>query len=455
MWLADDYDIYDIESDLPDSDSALSYQKKKEFIEQLAEPYPEKMVFYRWLHKSDRERLLTAGEMTPEIHKGFMMRRGLTGSGIYVSVDLHSFAMFGETLIQVEVEPGYKYLDISNETVLKKLREKGISFKDLVKVKAEVAIRDVKDGPKSWWVIRGKEGIKFNPFNGRGMNLKYLEKSYQEIKEYKPERGRYFLGLVEEDILNRAEKDISVFRSSFVKVVEEARGKNYVQGVVNRYSRHISTFKEGMNWLKNAEEYMSESNRKAVQAETKRLFDAADELLMQTLDDQIDLLRYTNQYGSENDKKKVVENIPVKSMSMEERIKFLKRTGEYLWETGREEVVKNIPIHFMKEGVDFLHEASEYLSEKEKAIIANKIANAPFKTLSEGLDAVQMATRFSTGDFSDSGRTKIIEKFKNVPIEMKTADYLSIMAKYHSVDELTEIVGKISLLIVQRMERPF
>ena len=54
------------------------------------------------------------------------------GPGFYVAEDLHSSRRFGDTIIQIEVNEGIKYIDLTNREILKKnLKDKGIDVKNV------------------------------------------------------------------------------------------------------------------------------------------------------------------------------------------------------------------------------------------------------------------------------------------------------------------------------------
>ena len=103
----------------------ISDHEKREYIESLAKPSKEKKVFYRWQSEQSRKILIEEGEMTPKLYNYFMdVSDGYGGSGLYVSEDLTSSSGAGGTLIQVEIEPGHKYLDLDDPEIRKKINSK-------------------------------------------------------------------------------------------------------------------------------------------------------------------------------------------------------------------------------------------------------------------------------------------------------------------------------------------
>ena len=106
----------------------LSDKEKREFIESLAEPSKEKKVFYRWQSEAAGKNLIKAEEMTPKLYDYFMKHDGISGAGLYIAEDITSSSRFGNTLIQVEVEPGYKFLDLADPHINKLRTGKRCAF---------------------------------------------------------------------------------------------------------------------------------------------------------------------------------------------------------------------------------------------------------------------------------------------------------------------------------------
>ena len=91
----------------------MSDEEARAFLENLAKPSTEKRVFYRWQSEEAAENLLEAGEMTPKLYKHYMsFQDSFAGTGMYVAEDVVSSIDYGGHIIQVELEPGYKYLNL-------------------------------------------------------------------------------------------------------------------------------------------------------------------------------------------------------------------------------------------------------------------------------------------------------------------------------------------------------
>ena len=195
----------------------LSDQKKQDFIERLAELSKERKVFYRWQSETSRQNLLDAGEMTPQLYKYFskISKNDFSGAGLYAAEDPSFSSHFGETLIQIEIEPGYRFLDLTDSNVREQLRKAGITHDDVYKLNPRIAVKNTLENP--WWVLKEQKGIKFTPFSSQRINLDTLVKNYNNLRG--EVQREFFKDAIREDILRRAEKSIDVFGSSLVEIV--------------------------------------------------------------------------------------------------------------------------------------------------------------------------------------------------------------------------------------------
>ena len=207
------------------------------------------------------------------------------GEGIYVSVDLHSSAILGDTLVQVEVDPGYKYLDLADKRVLEKLRAKGISYKDIRTLDPQVAIRDVREGFKSWWVLKTGKGVKVKPFSSQKIPLEVLERSYfkmEAINDDYENKQKSFLRIIRKDIQSRAKKDFSVLKSPLVGGIDDTTLRDIAHRHINDHlNKGTSLFKnatEAQSFL-NGARYLSKADSAKIVHHSLSLFQTpADKL---------------------------------------------------------------------------------------------------------------------------------------------------------------------------------
>ena len=144
---------------------SMTEDEKRKFIENLAETSTQKKVFYRWQSQKVHDNLLQVGEMTPKLYRHFMgMNDTWAGAGLYVAEDVLSSHQFGSSLLQVEIEPGYKYLNLLDDSVQQKLESVGLTNEDVYRLNPKIAITDIKEN-QPYWVLKEQKGIKFKPFS--------------------------------------------------------------------------------------------------------------------------------------------------------------------------------------------------------------------------------------------------------------------------------------------------
>ena len=285
----------------------LSDDEKRAYLESLAEPSKEKLVFYRWQKAEVTKELLEAGKMTEYFQKnlyhGNTDSMNNSGAGLYVAEDMIGTSNYGSTIIQVEVKQGYKFLDLSSKIVRWKLKAKGISFEDVRTLNLQVAVRDVnkefKDFRKNsrWWALKAEKGVKITPVSAREVPLQVLIKSYDHLKtNYKEEYNRQFKDSVKEGIITQLEEGNNlVLRSSLVEIVEEARGRSYVEQALKRYIDSIDTIDEVAYIFRHSKQYLSELDK-------QRIVDIAKKIPPKHWQDTIHLLHYARGFLSETDR---------------------------------------------------------------------------------------------------------------------------------------------------------
>ena len=160
----------------------MSEDEARAFIESLAKPSTEKRVFYRWQVEKVKENLLKAGKMTPKMYEHFMDQRGRAGGGLYVSENIISSSEYGDTLIKVELEPGYKYLDLTDEKIKAKIKSKGLVPEIIYLLSPRVAIKYDKVNPH--WVLKDQAGVNFKAFSPQGININHLNRVYLKTKKH-------------------------------------------------------------------------------------------------------------------------------------------------------------------------------------------------------------------------------------------------------------------------------
>ena len=295
-----------------------SDSRKMEFVEQLAQPFLEKKVFYSWVSEASWKTLIEAEEWTPELYEHYMYisRDYSFGSGFYVSenisVDYRPDSR--KALIQVEVETdnprgsGYKYLDLLQREIQYALKGKNIDIQELLNFRfnSQIAIKYSPAGDR--WVLKGRKGVRFKPFSSEDMSLDTLEQNYHKLHY---DRQVFFKTAIRVDILNREQRgDPAILSSPFIKIVEEARGIAYVSAaiynVINSPDFRIETMQDALRWLKNTRGYLS------VQDERK-LAKAAKDLPVNSTEEAIVFLTLAKKHLSAAEIRKIVLRTPTQS----------------------------------------------------------------------------------------------------------------------------------------------
>ena len=243
----------------------MSNQEKAEFMESLAKPLKERQIFYRWQSEKNTKTLVEAGEMTPEIYKYFMDKVDpIAGSGLYVAEDISSSSFLyphHTSLIKVEIEPGYKFLDLMDPEIKVKLEEKGIILDDIYKnnLNPNIAVRDTHAGMDgSWWILKAREGVRFKPFSVQDMSSDELETIFDDSKKINHSFQKKMLvqEAVKTEVLKRVQSDASVFGSSLIEIVTDEYGASYVQRAVNLNKDSLENSDEISGYLKHARLYL-------------------------------------------------------------------------------------------------------------------------------------------------------------------------------------------------------
>ena len=209
-------------------------EQKREALEQLAQPFTQKQIFYRWESRERAEYHIAIGVMTPNLYTEFMAIHDTTsqvmGGGMYVSKSIHAYAriIYGDTITQVEVDPGVKYVDLTDYTV-RETAQRILLVPDpyieieIARINPRIVIKYPAGlGVGDPWIIKSPRGVTFKPFSSREVPLRTLEEAYDEISKKEHYKAlSFFKEAVRADILDRMNKDPSVnrSRSSLIRAV--------------------------------------------------------------------------------------------------------------------------------------------------------------------------------------------------------------------------------------------
>ena len=142
---------------------ALSSEEKIQIIEELSQPLKEKKVFFQWLPSEERKELIEEKVFTQKRFVDTMNNPeiGAGGAGVYVAEDVQSSSKYGASVVRVEVAPPTQFIDLTDETTLKALNQKGITSQEVRILNPNVIIK--YDPSHSWWQMKSWEGVTFHP----------------------------------------------------------------------------------------------------------------------------------------------------------------------------------------------------------------------------------------------------------------------------------------------------
>ncbi|MDE0092446.1 MAG: hypothetical protein OXN83_04070 [Oligoflexia bacterium] len=356
----------------------MSDEQKRSFIESLAETSQEKRVFYRWQSKKVANNLLRAGEMTPQLYEHFMRKNDpWAGAGIYVAEDISSSSQFGNTLIQVELEPGYKYLDLLDEKVVKKLEAKGLSIEDVYRLNPRVAVRDIKER-KPYWTLKKREGLKFQPVSIENLSIASSRDMRTILLRFERELRN------SEHRAQILRKGTSLIQSTedgakLLKLAGKYLNPTEKEQIVRKSISMIKDTLHGARLLIDAKEYLNPTEREQIVKKSVSL--------IQSTEDGVRLLRWTENTLNPTEREQIVRKSASLIQSVEDGAKLLIDTKEYLNPAEKDQIMRKTisRIQTADEGNRFFRYTMTLLTPEEYKVVANKTLSL-VQTAQEGID---------------------------------------------------------------------
>ena len=408
----------------------MSDHQKRTFLENLALPSSEKRTFYRWQSQQAKKNLLEAGEMTPNLYQYYMnIHDSWAGSGMYVSEDIVSSAQFGSSIIQVEIEPGQKYLNLLDQEVQKKLNSAGITNEDVYKLNPRVIISDVKED-LPYWVIKNSKGVAFKTFSPVGIPVNDLAIIHELSKS--PQLNLSIL----KEVFRRAKEDLSsVVGSAFMDILERKYDKQSLRDAVYRRTRSVKNIEDLTKLIEYAKKYLP-------QEEITRQSLA----LVQTSQNGNDILRWIGLHLQPSARKKIINKSIALIETSKDGVGLLQWAGQYLDPSEQKEIIrKSIPlITTSEEGIAFFRWSGRtYLEPSEQKKIIHK-SIALIKTPKDGAIILQWA-----GQYLDPSEQKEIIR-KTIPLirtPEDTSTFLRFSGKHLNSLERMQLIEKAIALV--------
>ena len=419
----------------------LSQEEKKEFIDQqLAQPFPEGQVHYRWQPDEKTKELLDAGEMTQELYRDFtdikfmeslrlqIAKGGIrsktlpgAGPGMYISEDIHSSHMPGQTIIRVKLGPHFKYIDKEDLKFKEELHRKGISWKDVERLSGSHIAFKYTD---TWLVVRGRQGVQFKSFSFQKVTLGELETAHRKV-EYKADEK--FKNAIKSEFAKRARRDITVTDSSMMRTLDTKTADSILDHH-KKSTDNIKTSREGANLLKYLGKDFSPEEREEILSQAMALAD--------TVEEKIYLLNQAEEYLSKTDRRTLIQEIIPHIKTAHQIVELrLRYRHKHLLTADMEQIIvdkmRELPVTSYSDG-EVLYGMSYwikgFLEEDRQRMLDQTISH-----IESAFDGALFLRQFED-ELSDKDRQKIMNK---------------ILA---SVDSFTE--GK-KLLIMRRMPNDF
>ena len=357
--------------------------QQQNFLEDLAKTSTKKKVFYRWTSEELKYTLLEDGEMNPELYE-YLIRTDdpYAGGGLYVAEDMLSSSDFGTSIIQVEVEPGYKYLNLLDKNTQRKLKESGIANEDVYRLNPKIAVTDIIEN-MPFWVLKRQEGIRFKQFSPREISLDILEKTY--IKLFKLPENSFahssyhpFLKFsIIKEVLIRAKKNmLPVIGSPFINILEERYGKQFIQNVVDNHIHSLENSDQIIKLLKYAGEYLNQSKKET-------LINKAKTLPITSIEQSLTLMDHITYKNTESIIKIAIKT-PITSLA--DGTTFLDEVNPRIPLKAKRIIIdkaKSFSSHSDLEISGFLYHAEKYLKPEERKALLRKITSLERKNMEE------------------------------------------------------------------------
>lgn len=198
------------------ADFAIAIDRKKydEAVRALAKPLEEDRVFYRWQSTKSGENLDRVGKMTRDLDRYFMnLKQDIAaGPGIYMAGNPFSSSAYlprqGGNLLEIRIPKGTAILDVTDRTVIQKLKSMGLSPDRLSngKISESVLILYSSD----WYVGKNLKGrAEFELFPGKHHTVDGVYKLYNRVQSDRRAQSQMFSQIVgrRPDIIEELARD--------------------------------------------------------------------------------------------------------------------------------------------------------------------------------------------------------------------------------------------------------
>ncbi|MBF0363091.1 MAG: hypothetical protein HQK49_18870 [Oligoflexia bacterium] len=186
------------------SKPSLSESDKINIILSFSKKLPSDTVFYNWMDRSkalkkinekvwsDQDYLNKIETAKKDPNRG-ISSRSVAGMGIYLAEDPATSSIYGcerfskdPALVEIIIDKGMPYIDLTNENNVAELAKKGVSVDDVYKLNPPMLIK--YNWQSSWWVIKSNKGVHIRPYRGYNLRPELTEEFVHKIKYITPRK---------------------------------------------------------------------------------------------------------------------------------------------------------------------------------------------------------------------------------------------------------------------------
>ncbi len=247
---------------------AQSDQEKIEIIENLAKPFPETKVFYRWQSEASTNTLIKKQEVTHKQFYAYFIKKAqerFSTPGLHIAEGMYSSGSYGSHILRVEINSNTKYIDLIDPQTWEALKKANISHKEVLSLTPNIAVK--RDPINKWWVVRSPENVKFKPFSFREVSLQDLAIS-KNANILEREQFKH------PSLMKDFEKKIQEILKSPIQSLNDGKnllyvGENHlsstdVKKIVNQTLPYINTAQDGVDFLSKTRISLSKSDKNKI-----------------------------------------------------------------------------------------------------------------------------------------------------------------------------------------------
>ena len=153
---------------------AIDIELIEDLVLEYVKTFNEDHTFYRWQSSQSSKNLLRAGQLSEKTFEHFANRSRIdaAGSGFYIADSIDSSSEYGETILEVRIKKGTKYVNLKDLNAhLLSAGESPVSAQQIGFWDPDIIINYAGD----WWVVKDHEVVSsIKQFTGKSAPFKDL-----------------------------------------------------------------------------------------------------------------------------------------------------------------------------------------------------------------------------------------------------------------------------------------